>query len=96
MESKESRKLAIGIVIGSLVGATALHFLRKNHKPPVIKRVGRTIADFGQVLENCDFDPSDITTKIEEAVPSGKQIVGSVFDLVDLGMNIWKKIRNKG
>jgi len=95
-EYDESKKLILGLLIGGVVGAGALYCIHaaKNHKTPVLKKIGKTIANVGEMLENCDLSSSaDVMESIEKKIPSGADIVDSLTDWVDTGMSLWKKFK---
>jgi hypothetical protein len=98
MENKNdtSKKLILGLLIGGIVGVGALYYIQagKNRKTPVLKKIGRTISEVGEMLENCDLDnASDVIGNIEEKMPRGVDIINNLTDWVDTGMNLWKKFK---
>ncbi len=98
MENKNdtSKKLILGLVIGGLVGAGALYCIQagKNRKTPVLKKIGKTISDVGEMLENCQLDSaSEVIEGIEDKMPKGADIINSLSDWVDAGMTLWKKFK---
>ena len=98
MENKNdpSKKLILGLIIGGIVGAGALYCIQagKNRKTPVLKKIGKTISDVGEMLENCNLDnASDVIENIENKMPKGVDIINSLTDWVDTGMNLWKTFK---
>jgi hypothetical protein len=58
----------------------------------VLKKIGKTISDVGEMLENCNLDTaSDVLEKIEDKMPKGTDIINSLSDWIDTGMSLWKK-----
>ena len=95
---ENNKKMVLGLVIGGLVGAGALYWIQaaKNRRTPVLKKIGRTISEVGEMLENYTMEKAhDVKETIEEKVPHGENIIKNVTDWVDSGMNLWKKF-NKG
>jgi hypothetical protein len=84
------------LIIGGIVGAGALYCIQatQNRKTPVLKKIGRTISDVGEMLESCDFDSgADVMECIEDKIPKGKDILNNLTDWVDTGMTLWKKFK---
>ncbi|HEY5236503.1 MAG TPA: hypothetical protein VIJ14_10020 [Rhabdochlamydiaceae bacterium] len=97
-EHDDSKKLILGLLIGGVVGAAALYCIQaaRCRKTPFLKKVGRTICDVGEMLENCDINSTaDVMETIEKKLPKSADIVNNLTDWVDTGMTLWKKF-NKG
>lgn len=95
-EHDESKKLLLGLLIGGVVGAGALYCIQAahNHKTPVLKKIGKTISEVGDMIENCDFSSgADAIETIEKKLPGGSDVVNSLSDWVDTGMTLWKKFK---
>lgn len=95
-EHDESKKMMMGLVIGGVVGASALYFIQaaQNRRTPVLKKIGKTISEVGQLLENCNFDtPAHMMETLENKIPSGGDVVNSLTDWVDTGLTLWKKFK---
>ena len=98
-EHDESNKWMLGLLIGAVVGAGALYYVHtaKNRKTPVLKKIGRTIADVGEMLENCNLNSgADVAEAIEKNVPKGAEIVSNLTDWVSTGLTLWKKLKQQG
>jgi hypothetical protein len=95
-EHDESNKLILGLLIGGVVGAGALYCIHaaQSRKMPVLKKIGKTIADVGEMLENCDMSSgANMLESIEEKLPKGTEIVDNITDWVDTGLTLWKKFK---
>lgn len=96
MKNDESKKVGLGLLIGSLVGAGALYCinLAVHRKTPVLKKIGRTISEVGEMIENCDVPSgSDLIDHMEKKLPSGVDILTGIADWVNSGMSLWKKFK---
>ncbi len=95
-EHNESTKLIVGLLIGGIVGSGAIYCIHaaQNRKTPVLKKIGKTIVDVGEMLENCDLGSNtNIMESIEEKMPKGKEMVDRIVDWVDTGLTLWKKFK---
>jgi hypothetical protein len=95
-EHDESKKLLLGLLIGGVVGAGALYCVhaKQQHKTPLLKKIGKTMTDVGEILENSSLaSGSDVIKNIESKIPSGADIVSSLTDWIDTGMTVWKKLK---
>jgi hypothetical protein len=92
-EHDEAKKWMVGLLIGGVVGAGALYCIRavQNRQTPVLKKVGKTISNLGEIIEN--FDAGDVAESIEKKMPSGADVISSLSDWVDSGMQLWKKFK---
>jgi len=90
-----SHKIAVGVVLGSVVGATALYMLysAQHRQQPLIKKVGKTISNIGEMLENCNFSTDEITHKVEQSLPKKMHLAANIGDLIDMGIKIWKQFK---
>ncbi len=94
--NNESTKLVLSLLIGGIVGGGALYCIHaaRNRKTPVLKKIGKTIVDVGEMLENCDLGRNtNIMESIEEKIPKGKEVVDHIVDWVDTGLTLWKKFK---
>jgi hypothetical protein len=97
-ENNESKKLLWGLLIGGAVGAGVLYYLQNSHnrETPVLKKIGKTVSEIGEMLENCNLNSTaDVIENIEEKIPSKGEVFNNLADWVDSGLSIWKKF-NKG
>lgn len=94
-EHDESNKWILGLLIGGVVGAGVLYYIqaKKNEKTPVLKKIGKTISDVGQMLENCELSGAQALESIEKKIPNGMEIVNNITDWVDTGLTLWKKFK---
>lgn len=89
-----SKKVMLSLLIGGALGAGALYCVHaaQNRRTPVLKKIGKTISNVGDMLENCDLSSySDVLENIEKKLPKGSEIVSSLTDWVDTGLNLWKQ-----
>ena len=95
-ENNESKKLLWGLLIGGAVGAGVLYYLQssQNRETPVLKKIGKTVSEIGEMLEN-STSATYVIDHIEEKLPSKAEVFNSLADWVDSGLSIWKKF-NKG
>lgn len=97
-EHDESKKLILGLLIGGVIGAGALYCIQASRcrKTPFLQKVGKTISEVGEMLENCDLSSTaDVKETIERNLPKGPEIVNNLTEWVDTGISLWKKF-NKG
>ena len=90
-----AKKIVLGVVLGSVVGATALYMLysAQHRQQPLIKKVGKTISDIGEMLENCNFGTDETANKVEQSLPRKMHIADNIGDLIDMGIKIWKQFK---
>ncbi len=96
MENDDSKKLLLGLIIGGIIGAGALYCIQagRNRKTPVLQKIGKTISDVGEMLENCNLDSaSDVMESIEKKMPSSADVISNLTDWVSTGMHLWKKFK---
>lgn len=95
-EKNESKKVVLGLVIGGVVGATALYFLNASchHKTPVLHKIGRAISEVGAMLENTNVGSgSDIIHDLEKKLPKGTEVMNNVASWIASGMDLWKQLK---
>ena len=95
-ENTESKKMILGLLIGGAIGAGVLYTIHaaRNHKTPVMKKIGRTISEVGEMLENCNLDScSDVVESIGEKMPSGSDVFSSLTDWLSHGFALWKTLK---
>ncbi len=98
MQSKkdESNKIILGVVIGAVVGGSALYLWNSVHKDqkPILNKIGRAISDMGEILENSAVDNSgDAIDRIEKSLPKGDSTINNVLNWVATGINLWNKVK---
>jgi len=98
MENKNdtSKALIAGLIIGGIIGAGALYCIQagRNRQTPVMKKIGKTLSDVGEMLGNCDLDHSkDASHQMEDKTPSGADIVSNMTDWISTGMKLWNKFK---
>lgn len=91
----EPTKLFLGLLIGAVVGAGALYCVRaaQERKTPVLKKIGKTISDVGEMLENCDLSSDHLLESVEKKVPKGSEILDNLTGWIDTGLTLWKKLK---
>jgi gas vesicle protein len=98
MENKNdsSKALITGLIIGGIVGAGALYCIQasRNRQTPVMKKIGKTLSDVGEMLGNCDLDHAkDALHPVEDKMASGADIVSNMTDWISTGMKLWNKFK---
>lgn len=97
-DSKEANNILTGIVVGGIIGGAAFylwHASRDHHKP-MLGKIGKAIADVGEILESSNIDNrDDALDEIESTIPRGESTVNNVLTWVATGISLWKKF-NKG
>jgi hypothetical protein len=93
-EKNEPNGVALGIALGAVLGAGALYLLNATRNPtsPVLQKIGRTISEFGEMIEHCDFNGPDMVRSIEK---KGADAANSVVDWIDTGFNILRKLSRR-
>lgn len=94
----ESKKIILGLLIGGAVGAGALYFLRaaQKEKTPLLKKIGKTMVDVGEMLEDCDMSSgADVIESIEKKIPSGAKVFDHLVSWAEMGLALWKKFKKE-
>ena len=92
----ESKKVILGVLVGGVVGAGILCAVQaaRHHKTPVIKKIGKTISEVGEMLENCNLNSSsDVISSIEKKIPQGIDVFNNAVDWISNGLTLWKKLK---
>lgn len=95
-EHNKSTKLILGLLIGGIAGAGVLYCIHaaQNRKTPILQKIGKTVANVGEMLENCDISSdSDVLQSIEKNIPNGGTVIHSIIDWVDAGLTLWKQFK---
>lgn len=88
-----TQKLLLGLLIAGVAGAGALYYIQ-NKKTPVLKKIGRTISEVGEMIEECELDSvSDAVEHLEKKMPNVSDMIGHLAGWVNQGLTIWKKIK---
>ena len=89
-EQDESKKLLLGLLIGGVVGVGALYCLKATQaRPtPVLKRIGKTISEVGEMIEHSN-------SSLEEKLPKVSDVVERLSSWVDIGLALWKNIKKE-
>ena len=91
-KSDVSKKLILGLIIGGIVGAGFLYLNRSSRKStPVLKKIGKTVSQVGEMLENCDLD--NTMHAIEDKAPEVTDMISTITDWVSTAMSLWKNIK---
>ncbi|MGB7978700.1 MAG: hypothetical protein WCF19_06035 [Chlamydiales bacterium] len=92
----EIKKIVIGVVVGGIVGGSAFYLWNAIHGPdrPVLNKIGRAIAEMGDILENSAVDDrGDAIDRIEKSLPKGENTINHVLNWVATGINLWNKVK---
>lgn len=94
-EHHESKKMLLSLLVGGIVGAGVIYCIHstQSRKTPVLKKIGKTFSEVGEMLESCSQDSSHAIEYIEEKLPRGMDVVNSLSDWVDTGLTLWKKFK---
>lgn len=91
-----SKKVMLTLLLGGIVGAGALYCIQANQhrKTPVLKKIGRTISDVGEMLEHCNLSSvNGMVETIEKKIPKSMDIVHHLTDWVHTALTLWKKFQ---
>jgi hypothetical protein len=94
-QNEDHKKIITGLLIGAIgVGALYCLYAAKQRKTPILKKIGRAIADVGEMIENSSFDKaaSQVVESIEQKLPDGTDISQGLSELVSRGIAFWNKI----
>ena len=87
---KNERNISKKVFLGLLLGGAVVYCLRsakQKRNPPILNRIGKTIVEVGEALENWDGDKGEsLIERIESGLPT-------MTDWLDCGLSIWKKIK---
>jgi len=95
-EHAEANKWILGLLIGGVVSAGVLYYIQaeQNRRTPVLKKIGRTVADVGEMLENCDLcSKGHVMEDIEKKIPRGMEVMTTIANWVDTGLALWKNFK---
>jgi hypothetical protein len=95
-EHRDSGKWVLGFLIAGVVGAGALYYLQaaESRKKPVLKKIGKTISNVGEILENyADQGNHTVMQQIEEKIPAGVDLMSTLSDWVDTAVTLWKQLK---
>lgn len=86
-------KIVMGIILGGAVGATALYLLRNTErKTPIMQKIGKTMTEVGEMLEKGELTDKMVHA-VEKNTPSATEMISTVADWVDTGLNLWKRFK---
>jgi len=95
MENKNdlSKKLILGLIFGGIVGVGILYWNRseKKNNTPVLKKIGKTVSQVGEMLENCDLDNTMNVT--EDKAPKVTDMINTLTEWVGTTMNFLKNLK---
>lgn len=95
-KTDESTKIVVGVVIGGIIGGSALYLWHaaQNDKKPILNKIGRAIADMGDILEDSSVDDSqDALNRIGKTLPKGDNTLNNVLTWVATGINLYNKVK---
>jgi hypothetical protein len=95
-KNNESKKIVIGVVVGGIIGGSALYLWHSlhNENKPILNKIGKAITGMGEILENsavCDSD--DAIDQIGKSLPKGDNTLNNVLTWVATGINLWNKVK---
>jgi hypothetical protein len=94
----EQEKLLLGLIISGVVGIGALYCLKaaQNRPTPVLKKIGKTISEVGEMLEQSNLSKKPgLLENIEERLPNPADVVSRLSNWVDIGLALWKTIKKE-
>ncbi len=95
--NNDSKKIVVGVVVGAAIGAGVLYMIHaaRHHKTPLLHKIGKTICEVGEALENCEIESfSDITEEVQKALPKKSDVMSGVFDWISSGVSLLKKFKS--
>jgi len=91
---EETKKILTGILLGT-IGAGALYYwyVQSHKKIPVMQKIGRTISDVGEMIENYHFDGvTRLAETVEKKLPDGADVLNDISQWISTARSFWKKI----
>lgn len=93
-QHEETKKILSGLLIGA-IGAGALYYWYVKHQKqtPILKKIGRSISDVGEMIENCSFEGvTDFAESVEKKLPDDADLLKNLGEWISTARGIWKKI----
>lgn len=90
-EISTNTKVGVGLAVGGLVAALALSaiYVARSHRTPIIKKIGHTISEVGEMLENCDCNWGGI----EDHLPKSSAALSRTVDWISTGIKFLNSFR---
>lgn len=93
-QQDDTKKIVGGLLVGVL-GAGALYYwyVKCHQKTPIMKKIGRSISEVGEMIENCSLDSvSHLAETVEKKLPDGAEVLNNLSDWISTARSIWKKL----
>ena len=93
-QTHDSQRMIFGLVIGATIGIGILSYLKSHHRPkPVLHQIGKTLTEFGNMLEHTDFGScSKGFATLEKQAPKASNLISDFMEYAYTGMDLWKKL----
>jgi gas vesicle protein len=95
-ENDNSKKLVLGLVLGAVIGASTLYFIKasRSQKTPILHKIGKIICEVGEELESSKIDSfSDIAQEIQKALPKNGDVLSGVLNWISTGVSLFQKFK---
>jgi hypothetical protein len=94
-KDEETSKLILGVVIGGILGGSALYLWHSIHKAekPMLNKIGKAISNMGELLENSTVDRDEAIDEIGKCLPKGDNMLNNVLTWVASGINLWNQVK---
>ncbi len=90
-DNTETKKVILSLLLGGVIGLGIAYSMR-SHKPPVMKKIGRTVSELGDMLQHYDT-PSQVMESIEHKLPNSAAVFNSLSDWINTGFELWKTLK---
>ncbi|MDP1836412.1 MAG: hypothetical protein Q8K75_10880 [Chlamydiales bacterium] len=91
-DSRETRKIALSLLLGGIIGV-GIGYCMRTHSPPAVNKIGRTVSELGETLQS--KNPREVMGTIEQKLPNSAAVFNSLSDWINTGIELWKS-QNKG
>ena len=95
-KNQDSKNIVLGVVIGGILGGSAFYLwsITQKQNKPLLDKIGRAIADMGEILECSNIDNNkEALDEIEKTLPKGDHLVNNVLNWAATGINLWKNLK---